>query len=137
MEIPLTELASAFAQSDVRQGYVDLVRGAVVLLPERMAEEAAMERMLALEEDWERYVMLPNLYDGEEKNAMRRFAESRKDAELRRQLLERLAGEAPVAGFRQLVRHLRLQSEWQDSLQEHFLEVARDWCEENGIECRG
>ena len=39
MKVDLKELAAAFAQSDVRQGYVDIRAGKVVMMADDMAEE--------------------------------------------------------------------------------------------------
>ena len=63
MKIKLQELADALAQSDVRQGYVDIPAGRVVLLNEDLSEADAFEHAMKLEEEWEKYVMLPNVVD--------------------------------------------------------------------------
>ena len=51
MKVDLRELATAFAQSDVRQGYVDIRAGKVVMMADDMAEEEAMHHAFAMEED--------------------------------------------------------------------------------------
>ena len=53
MKVDLKDLAAAFAQSDVRQGYVDIRAGKVVMMADDMAEEEAMHHAFAMEEDWD------------------------------------------------------------------------------------
>ena len=66
MKVDLNELAAAFAQSDVRQGYVDLRQGKVILMDEDMAEEDTLHHAFDMEDDWEHYIPLPNVVDEDE-----------------------------------------------------------------------
>ena len=77
MKVDLKELAAAFAQSDVRQGYVDTAAGKVIMMADDLAERDAMHYAMVMEEDWERYIPIPNIMDGDEAAMMRAFAESR------------------------------------------------------------
>ena len=49
MEIDLHKLAEAFLQSDVRQGYIDLAKGEVVLLRDDMDEAEAEAHVFEIE----------------------------------------------------------------------------------------
>ena len=134
MKVKLNELADALAKSDVRQGYVDIVRGKVIIIEEDMVEEEALNHVFDIEEDWEHYIPLPNIIDGEEREVMRSFAEAQQRADVKERLLSVLTGAGAASRFQREVRHLLLKPAWENYLQAHFIEAARDWCEENALE---
>ena len=136
MKVDLKELAAAFAQSDVRQGYVDIRDGKVVMMADDLAERDAMLYALAMEEDWEHYIPIPNVMDGDEAAMMRAFAESRPREDVKERLLTALQGAGAVTRFRHQVRHLLLKPAWEAFKQDYLMQVARDWCEENDVEYR-
>lgn len=136
MKVDLKELAAAFAQSDVRQGYVDIRAGKVVMMADDLAERDAMHYALAMEEDWEHYIPIPNVMDGDEAAMMRAFAESRPREDVKERLLTALQGAGAVTRFRHQVRHLLLKPAWEAFKQDYLMQVARDWCEENDVEYR-
>lgn len=136
MKVDLRELATAFAQSDVRQGYVDIRAGKVVMMADDLAERDAMHYALAMEEDWEHYIPIPNVMDGDEAAMMRAFAESRPREDVKERLLTALQGAGAVTRFRHQVRHLLLKPAWEAFKQDYLMQVARDWCEENDVEYR-
>ncbi len=132
MKVDLNELAAAFAQSDVRQGYVDLRKGKVILLDEDMAEEDTLHHALDLEDDWEHYIPLPNVMDEDEHAMMKAFAEAQKE-DFKARLLEALEGQGAVSRFYHQVRHLLLKPAWEEFKLTYLRDVARDWCEENAV----
>lgn len=136
MKVDLKELAAAFAQSDVRQGYVDTAAGKVIMMADDLAERDAMHYAMVMEEDWERYIPIPNIMDGDEAAMMRAFAESRPREAVKERLLTALQGAGAVTRFRHQVRHLLLQPAWEAFKQEYLMKAARDWCEENAVEYR-
>lgn len=136
MKVDLKELAAAFAQSDVRQGYVDIRDGKVIMMADDLAERDAMHYALAMEEDWEHYIPIPNVMDGDEAAMMRAFAESRPREDVKERLLTALQGAGAVTRFRHQVRHLLLKPAWEAFKQDYLMQVARDWCEENDVEYR-
>lgn len=136
MKVDLKELAAAFAQSDVRQGYVDIRDGKVVMMADDLAERDAMHYALAMEEDWEHYIPIPNVMDGDEAAMMRAFAESRPREDVKERLLTALQGAGAVTRFHHQVRHLLLKPAWEAFKQDYLMQVAHDWCEENDVEYR-
>lgn len=136
MKVKLKELAEAFAQSDVRQGYVDTREGKVVLLPDNMAEKEAMHHAFIMEEDWERYIPIPNVMDEDETAMMHAFAASRQREDVKERLLTALQGAGAVTRFRHQVRYLLLKPAWEAFKQDYLMKAARDWCEENAVEYR-
>ena len=136
MKVDLKELAAAFAQSDVRQGYVDTAAGKVIMMADDLAERDAMHYALAMEEDWEHFIPIPNVMDGDEAAMMRAFAESRPREDVKERLLTALQGAGAVTRFHHQVRHLLLKPAWEAFKQDYLLQAARDWCEENAVEYR-
>lgn len=99
MKVKLNELADALAKSDVRQGYVDIVRGKVIIIEEDMVEEEALNHVFDIEEDWEHYIPLPNLIDGEEHAVMQKFAQMQRRDDIKERLLAILSGSGLHHGF--------------------------------------
>ena len=134
MKVKLNELADALAKSDVRQGYVDIIRGKVIIIEEDMVEEEALNHVFDIEEDWEHYIPLPNLIDGEEHAVMQKFAQMQRRDDIKERLLAILSGSGAASRFQREVRHLLLKPAWEIFLKAYFVEAARDWCEENALQ---
>ena len=145
MEISLQELAAALAKTDVLQGYVDTREGRILMIgaagEAASFDEAAkrgedcVERLLSLEDDWQRYVPLPNIYEEELRSVMQDFAKKAPhDAGV--VLAEALSGAAARLRFRRTVQRLSLEEAWQAHLSASLQMLARDWCEENAIAYR-
>ena len=134
MKIRLNELADALAQSDVRQAYVDIAHGKVVVMQEDMNEEEALDHVFDIEEDWEHYIPLPNLIDGEEHAVMQKFAQMQRRDDIKERLLAILSGSGAASRFQREVRHLLLKPAWENFLKAYLVEAARDWCEENALQ---
>ena len=141
MEISLQELSAALEKTDILQGYVDTREGRILMIEEDAAasldkaaqrEEAHMESVLAIEEDWQRYVPLPNLYDMEIRSIMQGFAE-KAPAETRLALEGALCASAARRRFFHTVRSLSLEKVWREYLSMRLLVLAREWCEENDV----
>ena len=140
MEISLQELAAVLEKTDVLQGYADTRDGRIILMGEDESdaasrEEERMERLLSIEEDWQRYVPLPDIYDAEIRSIMQTFAE-KTPQEARAALEESLRGASARLRFRHTVQSLSLAAAWQAHLSSSLLALARDWCEENAIAYR-
>ena len=144
MEISLQELAAALEKTDVLQGYADTRDGRIILMGEDESdarteaasrEEERMERLLSIEEDWQRYVPLPDIYNAEIRSIMQTFAE-KAPQEARAALEETLRGTSARLRFRRAVQSLSLATAWQAHLSSRLLALARDWCEENAIAYR-
>jgi len=141
LEISLQELSAALEKTDILQGYVDTREGRILMIEEDVAasldkaaqrEEAHMESVLAIEEDWQRYVPLPNLYDMEIRSIMQGFAE-KAPAETRLALEGALCASAARRRFFHTVRSLSLEKVWREYLSMRLLVLAREWCEENDV----
>lgn len=132
MNIKLTDLAAAIARSDVVTSYIDTVSGRVLTLEAEEGDDTAFDHAMRIEEDFERYIPLPDIYDAEEPRAMQAFADAQ-PAATRDRLAAILAAPGAAPHFHREVRHLLLEKKWQAFLHSHLLVVAKDFCEENGI----
>lgn len=133
MKVNLQELAKALAQSDMHQGYIDIGSGKVIIMQDDLGEEEALNHVFEIEDDWEHYLPLPNAVDSEEHNLMESFAAAQRE-EVKERLQEILHQPGAKMKFRQQIKHLFLKPAWEKFQQEYFLNVARDYCEENDLE---
>lgn len=133
MKVNLQELARALAQSDMHQGYIDIESGRVILMQDDLGEEEALNHVFEIEDDWEHYIPLPNAVDSEEHNLMETFAAAQRE-DVKERLQEILQKSGAQIKFRQQIKHLLLKPAWEKFQQEYFLNVARDYCEENDLE---
>jgi uncharacterized protein YrzB (UPF0473 family) len=133
MKVNLQELAKALAQSDMHQGYIDIESGRVILMQDDLGEEEALNHVFEIEDDWEHYIPLPNAVDSEEHNLMESFAAAQRE-DVKERLQEILQKAGAQIKFRQQIKHLLLKPAWEKFQQEYFLNVARDYCEENDLE---
>ena len=133
MKVNLQELAKALAQSDMHQGYIDIESGRVILMQDDLGEEEALNHVFEIEDDWEHYIPLPNAVDSEEHNLMETFAAAQRE-DVKERLQEILQKSGAQLKFRQQIKHLLLKPAWEKFQQEYFLNVARDYCEENDLE---
>ncbi len=133
MKVNLQELAKALAQSDMHQGYIDIESGRVILMQDDLGEEEALNHVFEIEDDWEHYIPLPNAVDSEEHNLMESFAAAQRE-DVKERLQEILQKSGAQLKFRQQIKHLLLKPAWEKFQQKYFLNVARDYCEENDLE---
>ncbi|WP_037352309.1 UPF0158 family protein [Selenomonas sp. FC4001] len=133
MKVNLQELAKALAQSDMHQGYIDIESGRIILMQDDLGEEEALNHVFEIEDDWEHYIPLPNAVDSEEHNLMETFAAAQRE-DVKERLQEILQKSGAQIKFRQQIKHLLLKPAWEKFQQEYFLNVARDYCEENDLE---
>ena len=140
-EVSLAAIAAKLEKIDLWQIYFDTQAGAFVEFLEEydeeaspeMTEEQILQYAFEVEDNWERYVPLPNAYDIDEHSIMKNFALQQEDLAIKEKLLEALNGSAALLHFRQQIKELGLETAWLEQRQQGFLQIARQWCLENGI----
>ncbi len=140
-EVSLAAIAAKLEKIDLWQIYFDTQAGAFVEFLEEydeeaspeMTEEQILQYAFEVEDNWERYVPLPNAYDIDEHSIMKNFALQQEDLAIKEKLLEALKGSASLRHFRQQIKELGLETAWLEQRQQGFLQIARQWCLENGI----
>lgn len=146
MKIKLHELADAFAVSETHTGYVDLVEGKILLSNSSISakadaedfereDEAQMDQSIMWEEDWQRYVVIPNMGDYDFRKLFGEFISSRKsDDELKKTLQEVYSKNMREPYCKKILKDMELTTEWESFLHDYFVQIAREWCEENLID---
>ena len=133
MKVNLRELAKALSQSDMHQGYIDIASGKIIIMRDDFSEEETLNHVFEIEDDWEHYISLPNMADSEGHNLMESFAAAQRD-DVKTRLQEILRKPGAQLKFRQQIKYLLLKSAWEKFQREYFLNVARDYCDENDLE---
>ena len=92
-----------------------------------------------LEEDYERFeedcwISCPSQRDLREYDIMVDFAESASDPATNELLSVALEGRGAFRRFKDTLHRVGLTDEWYAFKREAYIEIAREWCEENGIE---
>jgi len=98
---------------------------------EREAIELAAEIFLC--EDDGDYVALPSRYDIHEYSIMESFCHTVKSHRVAGDLFRSISGKGAFRRFKEAIHRHGIQQEWYDFKEESFRDIARDWCEENGI----
>ena len=137
----LEELVAALEKSDVLQGYVDTETGKVVLFGHEFSEsgkneeseDERLEHVFSIEDQWQRYVALPNIHDSDEIDIMHQFAAELEDVASRKSLLDVLQGHGAVTRFAYQIKRLALQAQWKEYFHCKLRAIACDWCEENDV----
>ncbi len=82
----------------------------------------------------ENYVSLPSKFDIHEYDIMERFCRTIEDDRTAEVLFSAIKGRGAFGRFREGIHRYDLEKEWDAFREEAFKEIAREWCEENGIE---
>ena len=109
------------------EGYADKPAG------REETEEERLSQVFSVEDDWQRYIVLPDIYE-ELRSFMKAFAKDCDDPAGREALLGALAGPGAISRFERQLRRLALAKQWQAYRRDQLWELARDWCEENALE---
>jgi hypothetical protein len=96
--------------------------------PEELADARAVSESQA------EYLALPDRFEIDEYHMMERFAAELKDSGQSNELLASLRGPKAFRRFKDNVHDLGLSDKWYAFRERAFIDVARAWCEANGIE---
>lgn len=94
--------------------------------------ELADARKIAADDD--EYLALPDRFEIDEYHMMERFARNLDDEGQREAALTALRGRGAFRYFKDTVHRLGLANAWYAYRDSCYLEVARDWCESQGVE---
>lgn len=129
MKIKLDDIVEALEQSEERQSYADLSAGRILSFS---GAENEADMLFKMEEQWQRYVMLPDVYE-ETKQMMDDFCSARQDEVVKKALQTAFLQSGAVCRFRRCLQRFDLLLEWQVFRHEALYDIARDWCEENNV----
>lgn len=115
--------------------YLNVTTGEFESLPDGMYLDADEELVERIETSTD-YVRLPNQYDIHEYRIMERFAGAVSDKQKQAELFRALCGKRPFRRFKDELNYFGLTSAYYDFRFLAFMEIARAWCEDNGIPYR-
>jgi len=84
---------------------------------------------------WDEYVELPSQYDIHEYQIMEAFAEATPDPHNQELLFVALSGKGAFRRFKDTLIRARLENEWYAYRFLAYIDIAREWCEDNEIAC--
>ena len=82
---------------------------------------------------WDEYVELPSQYEIDEYRIMEAFAEAMPDEHKQELLFVALSGKGAFRRFKDTLIRVKLEKEWYAYRFLAFVDIAREWCEENEI----
>jgi Uncharacterised protein family (UPF0158) len=135
-------------QSDSIYAYLDRETGEVFLVSEEsLSLSKAEPERIAMLPDWQkeeaelairiqttdRYLDLPSQFDVNEWNIMNEFSQQVKRDSIRNNLLHAIHGNHAFRRFKDEIANHDLWEEWNRFRRRAFVEILRDWSEENSV----
>ena len=77
----------------------------------------------------ENYIELPNQHDINEYDIMEEFCDEIENEEL----LDAIRGRGAFRRFKDKIIDLGVEQDWYDFKEKALMEIAKEWCEENGV----
>ena len=96
-------------------------------------EYKAARELLDHEED---FVALPDEFDIDEYSMMERFCGSVNDEGVSNALYETIRGKGAFRRFKDAIHRFGIQEQWYAYRDAEVIGIAKEWCQENGIEFR-
>jgi hypothetical protein len=81
------------------------------------------------------WVRLPRQFDIHDSEIMREFADSIESRPVREELQYAIQGPGAFRMFKSAIRRRKVEDDWHAFRNEALRKIAREWCEENDIEC--
>ena len=137
-KIKLADLVKALQIAEEKRGYIDTAEGTIRFYDDAHTEgevhdgeEKRLEEVFAIEDNWQRFVVLPDVYDVYERDFLADFlTDQLQDQDLVSMLHQ-------YGGVRKVKRHLQangLSAEWGKFLEQKLYQFARDWCDDNAVD---
>ena len=142
-KLKLTELVEAMEITpEYLMSYADLENNQIIAiisgLDDGMLEDDFLKELevneLKIEKNPKQYIALPDKFDINEMRAMRDFALSIEDQKFSNSLFDVLHHAGAYRNFKNLIHNFEVADRWYQYRADHFMEVARSFCEDNKIE---
>jgi hypothetical protein len=152
VKIKLSEIVESMdCQSDEITAYLNRENGKIEVVPDEPTdaiedgeeqedaneflatggEEACIVREIIQGKNW---IPLPSKFDIHDYQIMEDFCLSQKDPTQRDRLLNAIQGRGAFARFKGIVQQLGLLEKWYEFKKTEYSEIAKQWCEQNGVE---
>jgi hypothetical protein len=93
----------------------------------------AYSEALQVHQNPDRYAELPTQFDVHEYSIMEEFCRSVENPNLRVELLNAISGRGAFRSFKDTIHRRGIQDAWYAFRDEALRNIAREWCEEEGI----
>jgi hypothetical protein len=152
IKIKLSEIAESMdCQSEEIRAYINRETGKVEMFNDELVgaieddedPDEAIEMYGGVKEDIslvkeiakaEKWLSLPSKLDIHDYSIMQDFCRSQQDEGLRTRLENSIRGSEAFRRFRATIEQAGLLEKWYAFKNSAYLEIARRWCEENGVE---
>lgn len=150
MKVGLKQIVEGIEfQGDESQSYLKISSGEVVLFTDDAVAAAESNDDLSVHAEWFReaieqarefinnednYIPLPSKFEFHEYRVMEEFILSLPIETQRDELLSLIKGKGAFARFKHGLERFLLQESWYQYRDQALVELAKDWCRDNGIE---
>jgi hypothetical protein len=153
MRIKLSEIIEGIEfQSDERSSYLNKLTSEVVMITDEEMQAAEEGESLDDYPEWqqnaieqakdilsdetdEKYISLPSKFDVHEYNIMKKFCLTVADKDVSESLFYAIKGKGAFRRFKDAVHRYEIAEDWYKYRDDYIKQIAKDWCEENDIEC--
>ena len=147
-KIKLSDLADAFEEMfDGWEQFLNKETGRITSVPadtEFCEDPDAWEVIIAMVEEGEQFVRLPNQYEINEYRIMEDFAEyaggglnystAEQARKIGQELYDALQGRGAFRRFKSTLNYYGVSEEYYAYRHIYYTEIAKEWCQKNGIE---
>lgn len=150
MKVDLKKIVEGIEfQDDESQSYLKISSGQIVLFTDEAIAAAESDDDLSDHAEWYReaieqareflnheddYIPLPSKFEFYEYRMMEEFISSLPIETQRDELLSLIKGKGAFARFKHGLERFLLQDKWYQYRDQALIELAEDWCRDNGIE---
>ena len=134
MKVKLRDIVEAMEMAnESARSFLDLQTGEIeTLVDDPLDDEEQEEISERLDEHG--FVRLPEQYDIHEYHIMEEFVEQLQNPMIQERLADAINGRGAFQRFKRGIRQYKVEQDWYDFRDAAFLEIAREWCEENNLE---
>ena len=134
MKVKLRDIVEAMEMAnESARSFLDLQTGEIeTLFDDPLDDEEQEEISERLDEHG--FVRLPEQYDIHEYHIMEEFVEQLQNPMIQERLADAINGRGAFQRFKCGIRQYKAEQDWYDFRDAAFLEIAREWCEENNLE---
>jgi hypothetical protein len=136
MKVNLCDVIEAldFANPETQYYYSIKTEEILMVWDDMVNGEPNPDLIEEIEESFDEYVPLPNQYEIDEYSMIEEFIDNLPEGRKQEELYDSIIGRGAFRRFKDEVYELGLEQKWYKYRDEAHEKLAREWCEENGIE---
>ena len=134
MKVKLRDIIEAMEMAnDSVRSFLDLQTGAIETLFDDPVDDEEQEE-ISERLDEHGFVRLPEQYDIHAYHIMEEFVSKLQNPMIQERLADAINGRGAFQRFKRGIRQYGVEQDWYVFREAAFLEIAREWCEENELE---